>query len=151
MVSGFSSPWGEPMRVELRTLARVVAALRHVQEAKETCRGRYDTEGRQWCTCEKNELCQIRLTEVLNHRSKANMVKFSAHAQALAEAGVLNIRKSNAPPGKPSKFYSLPDDWEARFMAFVRAAVAWEERRIVRDNGFALGRTEDFGEVTGRG
>ena len=128
----------EPIRVELHTLARVVAALKHVREAKEQCRGRYNTSDREWCACERNELCQIRLTEILGHKSKASMAQFSVHVKALADAGVINIRKSNAPPGKPGKYYSLPDDWEARFMAFLAGLVAGEEARIVENNGFSL-------------
>ena len=130
------------LRADINTVVRVIAALKHVDEFKRVCRGRYNTDKHEWCTCGPGELCQIRLTEILGHKSKANVYLFSLHAQLLDQYNVIHMRKANAPPGKPGKFYELDPEWEANFITMVRALVAKEESRIMKKFGYDLGDTE---------
>jgi len=129
------------LRANLETIIKVIAVLKHIQEFKDECIGRYDTDKRTWCKCNPNELCQIRLTEILGHKSKANVYLFSLHAQLLDQYNVIHMRKANAPPGKPGKFYELDEEWEANFIVMVRDLVAQEEARIMKKFGYDLDNT----------
>ena len=129
-------------RADINTVFKMIAVLKHVDEFKKMCRGRYNTNKHDWCSCGLRELCQIRLTEILGHKSKANVYLFSLHAELLDRCNVIHIRKSNAPPGKPGKFYELDPEWEANFITMMKALVSEEEDRIMGKFGYDLDNTE---------
>lgn len=137
-----SEPILTTLRADINTVVRVIAALKHVDEFKRLCKGRYDTDKNTWCTCKPSELCQIRLTEILGHKSKANVYLFSLHAQLLDQYNIIHIRKTNAPPGKPGKFYSLDEGWEANFITMIKALVSQEEARLMKKFGYDFDDTE---------
>ena len=129
-------------RADINTVFKVIAVLKHVDEFKRMCRGRYNTNKHDWCSCGLRELCQIRLTEILGHKSKANVYLFSLHAELLDEYNVVHIRKANTPPGKPGKFYELNPEWEANFITMVKALINQEEARIMKKFGYDLDDTK---------
>jgi len=67
-------------RADINTVFKMIAVLKHVDEFKKMCKARYNTNKHDWCSCGLRELCQIRLTEILGHKSKANVYLFSLHA-----------------------------------------------------------------------